>query len=265
MNAGRRFRIGLAVVTGMLVVMILTSTLMVHMQPATSARWTEFSLGPAFGDSTNINSNQIRSSGVTLKTALATAHDMPTVRVIGPPWLLDTRYALTAVVGVDASESFRSMLRQELKNRLSLVTHVEPRPFDVFVLRATDTPRLERSHRKTSNTWISYHDAQLQDASMERLASALQSILGKPVIDETGITGSYDLELAWGEDRLASITAAVEKFGLRLSAEKRELEALIVDDVRRDATLVMLAQIGRLTQAAPQQVRRTIAGAFTIR
>ena len=101
---------------------------------------------------------------------------------------------------------------------------------------------------------------------MQGLVSALQSILGKPVIDETGITGTYDLELDWGEDRVASVTAALrDRFGLQLSAGKRDMEALIVDSVRREASLVLLSQVGRATRKAPAQVRRQISNVLTIR
>lgn len=185
--------------------------------------------------------------------------------MIGPPWLAETRYSINAVVGVDDSDSFRSRLQQELKNHLRLETHFEIRPFDVFVLTATDAPRLERSHGKSVRIWRDKRDAQFQDASMEALASGLQAILGKPVIDETGITGSNNLELGWGENRIASVTAALhDRFGLLLSPDKRDMEALIVDGIRRDAALLLLAQAGRITRGAPPYLRQRIADILTI-
>jgi uncharacterized protein (TIGR03435 family) len=265
-RGGRRFRLGLSMLVGTIVIFVLLSVVAVRMHRRASSAWTEFSIGPASGKSTSIGTNMMRANGVTLKVALATAYDVPAVRVIGPPWLDDTRYSINAAVPPEASDSFRSLLQQELNNRLRLETHFEVRPFDVFVLTATDASRLERAYRKMPSIWILDWDAELQNASMERLAGALQSVLRRPVIDETGITGTFDLEFEWREDRVASVTAAIhDRYGLRLSPAKRDLEVLIVDRVQRDAALVLLAQIGRITSGAPPQLRQQIASLLTIR
>ena len=265
-HAGRRFRIGVSVLVGAVALFVLLSAVALRMHRQTSAPWIEFSIGPASGQSMTISRSMMRGDGVTLRAALATAYDIPTVRVIGPQWLSTTRYSINAVAGLDASDSFRAFLRQELKDRLRLETHIEIRPFDVFVLTATDAPRLERSYTNDPRTWLQETAAQLQDASMERLASALQAVLGKPVVDETGITGTYNLEFEWDENRVASVTTALrDRFGLQLSSGTRDMEALIVDTAQRDAALLLLAHIGRVTRAAPPEFRRRIADILTIR
>jgi uncharacterized protein (TIGR03435 family) len=245
--------------------LVLVVAQVLRMHPVASPEWTEFSIGPAAGESAAIQSGTMRADGVSLKAALATAYDIPAVRVIAPPWLAETRYSINAAVDVERSGAFRSLLRQELNNRLRLETHLEVRPFEIFVLTATDAPRLEHSRGNTPGIWIDKRTARFQDASMELVASGLQAILGKPVIDETGITGAHNLELAWGDDRTAAVTAALrDRFGLRLSPATRDMEALIVDSVRRDPSLLLLAEIGRLTRAAPSNLRHRIAQALTI-
>jgi uncharacterized protein (TIGR03435 family) len=265
-RGNRRFRVGFAMLAGIPVVAVLATLLAVHTRPNASKDWMQFSIGPASGESSSINDTTLRSNGITLKGAVATAYGMPAARVIGPPWLSEIRYSITAVVGIDESDTFRSLLQQELKIRLGLETHVEDRPFEVFVLKAGETPRLERSPGSGTSTWISKHDVRMREGSMAALASALQNILGRPVIDETGIAGSYNVEFGWGEDRVASVTAVLrDKFDLRLSPATRDMDALIVDRIRRDPTLVVLAQIGRITRGAPTNVRQQIANALTMR
>lgn len=265
-HAGRGFRIGVALAAGAIVAFVLTSAVVLDRNHQPSAKWVEFSIGPASGDSSTINPTLIRSDGMSLKMMLAVAFDIPAVRIVGPNWLGQTRYSINAVIGLDDKDSFRPLLQQELTQRLNLQTHREMRPFEVLVLSASDSPRLERSRHVDTGTWVSYHDAVLRDATMERLAAALQSILGRPVLDETGITGKYNLEFGWGEDRVATLTAALEdRFGLRLSPETRDLEALIVDSVRRDTALVLLEGADRLTRGAPPNVRRQIANFLTVR
>lgn len=229
-----------------------------------SGEWTRFSIGPASGESTSINTATLRADGVTLKVAVATAYGVPPVRVIGPPWLSETRYSINAEMGTAKTQAFRPLLQEELNKRLGLETHVEIRPFEVFVLTAAETPHLDRASGDGPSTWISGQDVRMQGVSPEGVASALQSILGRPVIDETGLTGSYDLQFGWGEERLSSVTATLrDRFGLRLSADTRNMEALIVDRIWRDPELVILAHVGRMMRWAPAQVRQRIAGVLS--
>lgn len=265
MRGGRTVRLGLAVLAATTIVAVAMTAATLRMHRRASTDWMEFSIGPASGKSAFVGPNMIRSNGISLKAAVATAYDVPAIRVIAPPWLAETRYAINAVVSLQDADSFADLLRQELENRLHLETHLAVRPFDVFVLTATDASRLEPSPGHNPRIWIGEQSVQLQEVSMERFAAALQSILGKPVVDETGITGSYNLELGWEEDRVKSLTAVLrDRFGLQLSPDTRDMKALIVDGVRRDAALVLLAQAGHVTKAAPPQLRERIAALLTI-
>jgi uncharacterized protein (TIGR03435 family) len=100
---------------------------------------------------------------------------------------------------------------------------------------------------------------------MERLAGALQSILNKPVIDETGIRGSYNLKFAWGAHRVESVTSVMQdRFGLHLAPGKRDMDALIIDSVQPEAALSLLSQLGRLTGRTPPALRQRISNALAI-
>lgn len=258
----RRIAVGLA--CGAMVVMVMVGAL--RMQRHASPAWTQFSMAPASGESASIGTGGISANGVTLRGAIATAYDIPAVRVIGPSWLDDTRYSINAALGADESNKFRPLLQDELNKRLGLETHVEVRPFEVFVLTASDSPQLERSAGSGPSTWISRHDVRMRGVSMPDLAFALQGILRRPVVDETGVRGAYDMEFGWGEDRVASVTATLrDRFGLRLSPATRDIEVLIVDRIWRDPSLVLFDGIGRLTRAAPAGVRKTIADVLIVR
>ena len=86
------------------------------------------------------------------------------------------------------------------------------------------------------------------------------------MIDQTGIAGTYNLELEWGRDRAAAVTNTLrDRFGLTLTPERRDMESLIIDEIRRDPSMVVLAQAGAATAWAPLAVREQITRLLTIR
>jgi uncharacterized protein (TIGR03435 family) len=264
-KGGRRVRIGVALAFGAVVAGVGLVLTALSLHPRSSAPWLDFSIGPATGNSSSISQTAIRSSGITAKGLVAVAYDIPAVRVFGPPWLSTTRYAVDAVVDLDDASEFRAMLRQELEQRLHLEAHKEKRPFDVFVLSQAGELSLERTDASNPNTWIGTNQMRLQNGSMERVTAALQSILGRPVVDETGIDGAFNLTMAWEEDRVESITRTLAGLGLRLTPERRDLEALVVDRARRDPALLLMEQVGSLAQAAPASLRQPLGRIFNVR
>jgi uncharacterized protein (TIGR03435 family) len=200
------FRGILIVLGATLVLLALTIGLAVRGQPPASSAWKEFSIGPASGRSTTINPDRVVSEGFSLRGLISVAYAMPSIRIVSPDWLGEAAYSVTAIVRPDAGESLQSLLQQELSTRLNLKVHVEPRPFDVLVLRVRKGAESQwvRGGRE-SNTWLSDHDVRAKDVTLGGFATALQSILGRPVIDETRIPGYYTFEFAWGEDRLATV------------------------------------------------------------
>jgi uncharacterized protein (TIGR03435 family) len=235
------------------------------MQPRSTGPWTHFSIGPAVGNNTSISVGTIRSEGINTRGLVALAYDVPAVRVVGPDWLSTTRYSVNATVDLQDSAEWRGMLRQELERRFHLAAHSEPRPFDVLVLSASGEPRLERTDGRKSNTWLQVNQVQMKEVSMGAIAAALQHIIGQPVVDETGIDGRFNLQFAWDQDRVASVTRELTEVGLQLTPAKRDLEALVVDRAERDAALLLIEQVGGLTQKAPRDLREPIGWLFSVR
>lgn len=71
--------------------------------------------------------------------------------------------------------------------------------------------------------------------SISSLAWYLEGKLGKPVLDETGLTNHYDLELKWKEEAderppAETIVRAVkEQLGLELTTATRAVEVVVVE------------------------------------
>lgn len=67
------------------------------------------------------------------------------------------------------------------------------------------------------------------NAPIQALGETLESSLAMPVVDETGLTGQYDFELAWEYGDRASIEGELAKLGLQLAPARREVEMLIIE------------------------------------
>ena len=79
--------------------------------------------------------------------------------------------------------------------------------------------------------------------SAARLATALSRTLGRTVVDETSLGGSYDVSLHWTPDDAqpaadnptdpSLFTALQEQLGLRLESARGPVEVLVVDQAEK--------------------------------
>jgi len=76
-------------------------------------------------------------------------------------------------------------------------------------------------------------------AQISQLAASLAQFAGRPVFDQTGLSGYYNLMLMWAGDAsadssLPSLPATLkEKFGLELKPQVGPVNVLVVDHVER--------------------------------
>ncbi len=65
------------------------------------------------------------------------------------------------------------------------------------------------------------------------LSNTLENFLGRPILDETGLTGRFDIFVSWDEpdesrpDREGLKKALTEQLGIELVPDKRPLEMLV--------------------------------------
>jgi uncharacterized protein (TIGR03435 family) len=84
---------------------------------------------------------------------------------------------------------------------------------------------------------------ELHDVTLAQLGNFLQNELGRPVVDGTGLTGTYDVVLDWSpadtpvddpKANVPSLTSAVqEELGLRLVVQRAPIEYLVIDHVEK--------------------------------
>ena len=159
------------------------------------------------------------------------------------------------------------MLQTLLADRFQLKAHRETRDLPVYYLVVTkDGPKLKQA--TTGDTYPNgVKEATGANTGVMRLArgqltahavpisnilSALTQVTGRTVLDKTGLTGRYDVNLTWmpdepvptpGSDGTAQTTSATsesapsiftaiqEQLGLKLESGKGPVDCLIVDHV----------------------------------
>ena len=71
------------------------------------------------------------------------------------------------------------------------------------------------------------------------LAQSLSPVVGRVMLDRTGLTGKFDFQLKWAQDPTADttgpsiFTALQEQLGLKLESTRGPVEVLVIDRVER--------------------------------
>lgn len=168
-------------------------------------------------------------------------------QITGPDWIRDRgiRFTIEAKAAPDtALEQSRLMLQALLKERFHLELHREPRKIAHLVLTVDKGgPKLVKSESDGPQGRVNYGpgDLEYRRIAVSALAVLLSRLMKQPVLDQTGLTGFYDLKLQWTPDDAPPaadggpppkpdiFTAVRQQLGLRLEASKVPLEVLVVD------------------------------------
>ncbi len=166
-----------------------------------------------------------------------------------PSWLESELYDVVAKAESDIPLT-RAQLRPRLQNllqqRFHLVTHREMRMVRGYALVVVKSgPKLmptSGDHPPGYRVYVGAGELNGLNWSMPTLAAMLRAPAGLPVIDKTGIAGSYDIKLDFAPDLEADsslpslFTALQETLGLKLESQKVPVEMLVIDHVDRVPT-----------------------------
>lgn len=159
----------------------------------------------------------------------------------------DTRAALDRLPVQDRDAARREMCVQILTDRFGLKFHHETKRLPVYnLVVAMDGPKLKQSDPQTSGVNSTGGRTKLVGTGMtpSEIAVALGYVVGdRHVIDKTGLTGRFDLELNWSVDegqdtqsvdaKPSVITAIREQLGLKLVPSKAPVDVIVVDAISK--------------------------------
>jgi bla regulator protein blaR1 len=216
----------------------------------------------------------LRVAGVPLKVLIGFAYDVRDFQISGGPAWIDTdRFDINAKADsrddadnlpadpsqlsdqqrITRTERTRERVRNLLADRFQLIIRRETKERQVYALVvAKGGPKLQES--KEGNRLMRMGRGMVSGQGVEPgfLASTLSGQLGRPVIDKTGLTGRYDIDLRWTPDPgqgaegpfgplpgvpdpngPSIFTALTEQLGLRLESAKGPAEVLVIDRLEK--------------------------------
>jgi uncharacterized protein (TIGR03435 family) len=206
------------------------------------------------GTHSDRDNNRLSIVNMTLKRYISRAYSLREDQIVGPGWLDTERFDLAAKSEfVPSAEQVGLMLQALLADRFRLTLHRESKEGHVYALviakGGLKMKPVEETGDSSTNSTRGTLDG--KHVSMDRLATALSRLVGLDVVDQTGVTGVFDVKLAWdpattalspdtpaeARDTGQSIfTALQEELGLKLEARKMPVETLVIDHVERVPT-----------------------------
>jgi len=229
-------------------------------------------------------------TNMPLRVLITFAYQLQQQQLIGgPSWVANDRFDIVAKMEGDPApvapgagpDPLMLAMRTLLTERFKLVTHKETRDLDVYALTVvrpdgklgaaikpstTDCAALMSARRggpppqaPDPNGPVqcglrgSIGRIQMGGFLMSEFARSLQGQAGRLIVDRTGLTGPYDLELTFQQDRPNGplppgvelppvdpnapnlFTALQEQLGLKLESTKAPIEVLVIDSVEQPA------------------------------
>jgi uncharacterized protein (TIGR03435 family) len=179
----------------------------------------------------------------------------------GPEWISYDRYDLEAKPPASSKTSRlmpaerwvapndeqRQMLQALLAERFQLQFHRETREGPVDLLKRGSRPlKLDDAKNKNAFPWSGgLHNGAVQNdgmaginESMQDFAKRLGPYFERPVLDRTGIAGSFDFRFEYHTDErtpdlFTVITESLRGIGLKLETAKGPVERLVIDHAEK--------------------------------
>jgi uncharacterized protein (TIGR03435 family) len=211
---------------------------------------------------------QFMASNITVLELIAVAYGVETFRIGGgPDWIRAAPYDIqTRAAAAVTLEETRLMLRTLLQERFQLRMTRERRDIALYALLLSRGDRRTggRLQPATASSCVDRGEQPLdvsRDAlpscgrlftnpgrvfgrrvPLDLLAARLSPIVQRLVVNRTGLTGMFDLELEWTPDSGPSLatpglpalfTALAEQLGLKLESSTGPADILVIDAIER--------------------------------
>ena len=195
----------------------------------------------AWGTSDKMGHVKLMGTGVSAKSVVQAAYGFqsPTRTVVSAD-LPQRKYDYIASL----SDGNEEALQQEVKRNFNVLARREMREADGLFLKV-QTPNAP--NLKPSRGWRPHEGSSsnsgagqwsCQNSPLSRLADYLENYLGIPIIDQTGLTNDFDIDLKWKQSNWTEPNpdglkqAVLDQLGLELVPSHEPIEMLVVEKVK---------------------------------
>lgn len=203
-----------------------------------------------------VHGREVEIAQKTVESMLLYGYGIQRSQVVNAPdWIRTELWHVQGIADLPGQPShmqIQSMVRKLLAERFGLLLHMEQREMPVYAMTVTKGgPKLEPSKDDAAGPQNESDSENAGQVTMRarnfpigQLASVLmRNFLDRPVVDQTGLTKRYDLELKWTQDETRAptdgsaapvlFTAMREQLGLKLEPVKAPADVLVIDKVER--------------------------------
>jgi uncharacterized protein (TIGR03435 family) len=205
----------------------------------------------------DLRAHRFEATGTSAKELIKTVWNIRGRQVIGgPPWLEDKKFDIVAepdTPGLPSVTQSRAMIHKLLIERFHLQAHTEQQDYPVLALTLDPkAPRPTPSDPKFSDNMSIYGRRDGDDIVLhvsgatipEMLAFMMNTFQDRQLVDETGLTGTYNITLRIAlpvpsptqpppssDDIGAALVQAAAHAGFKFISKKEPLQVVVVDHI----------------------------------
>ncbi len=199
--------------------------------------------------SIQLSPKTISMQGQPLLEYLRWSYNTQAPMIIGPSWLSDVRFDVTAAAGTEVTEAeMRLMMRQLLAERFKLDLHLEKRVLPILEITVAKGGHkmIPTDTEGSPNFRAGNLSVRGVGATMQPLVETLSTFLATPVVDRTGLTGKFNYAVEINSfitddvRRNAAVQLPVvvaqalqEQAGLKLVSAKASVDVLVIDHIEK--------------------------------
>lgn len=242
----------------------------------------------------HIDGARVTISSFSLRDYIRVAYGVKDYQITGPEWLGSERFDVSATLPPGSGQDkVRDMMKALLADRFGMKLHHESKEFPVYALmigkgplklvespldpEGTDNPKgavnvaASGGRDGVNVSWgrgayfaFANNKLEAKKLTTAAIAETLARFVDKPVVDMTGLTGTYDLTLNFTEEdyramlirsgvnagvvlppqalRLMesasgdSLFSAIQEAGLKLDSRKAPLDVLVIEKIDKSPT-----------------------------
>ncbi|HEV2323376.1 MAG TPA: TIGR03435 family protein [Terracidiphilus sp.] len=219
-----------------------------------SVRLSQHQVGPDYNNQITYSADGFIGRHVTLKRLIAEAYRLQLDQISGPRWLDQNEYEINArAAGVGDQAQIAPMLQALLAARFNLATHREQRTMHVYdLVTAPSGPKIQPDGDEktaTSNAGFHFHGTMRQFADLLALQFSMPAAEDPskpvraspaqiPVIDKTGLPGTYDFSVTMRPELGTDVFTLWQRvlpsqLGLRIESRKEAVPIIVVDSATK--------------------------------